>query len=116
MSIKDFNKYVRSISSQYLEMKAILTEFEKKKKDEYLGEDAINNIKTLISPLKANYDRVMYETFLLNTPNKDKKKTNYYKNNLDILDYCKKNNADGDYVLDENKYIIKELKEYLKTL
>lgn len=116
MSVKDFNKYVRSISSQYLEMKKILNDFENKKKDEYLDEDTIKNIQTLISPLKANYDRVMYMTFLLNEPNKKKKKVRYYKDNKDILDYCVKNNATEVDILDENKYIIKELKEYIKTL
>lgn len=74
MSKKHFDEYYKTVCNQYSEMLEALHEVEELTMQQMIGPDRLDNIKRQIEPLKNNYMTLSYVAFLLNKPNRDKKK------------------------------------------
>lgn len=112
MAVKHVREYYERMVSDYVEMKKVLEEMEKISEEN--AEKAISNIDSIreqVNLLEANYKRLSYIMFLLNQPNKEKKKKKYYKSEHKRLDKIpEKDRQEG--VIEENSSIIENLKSF----
>lgn len=112
MAIRHVRKYYERMVSDYVEMKTVLEEMEKLSEDK--ASTALNNIEQIkhqVEILEANYKRLSYIMFLLNQPNKEKKKKRYFsqeKKKLDDIPYKDRKEA----IIEENSAVIENLKSY----
>ncbi len=112
MAIRHVREYYERMVSDYVEMKTVLEEMEKLSEDK--ASTALNNIEQIkhqVEILEANYKRLSYIMFLLNQPNKEKKKKRYFsqeKKKLDDIPYKDRKEA----IIEENSAVIENLKSY----
>lgn len=112
MAIKHVREYYERMVSDYVEMKRVLEEMEKLSEEK--ASVAINNIEQIreqVKVLEANYNRLSYIMFLLNQPNKEKKKSKYFKQEKKKLDKIPINDR-KEAVIDENTKVLETLKSY----
>lgn len=112
MAIKHVREYYERMVSDYVEMKRVLGEMEKLSEEK--ASVAINNIEQIreqVKVLEANYNRLSYIMFLLNQPNKEKKKSKYFKQEKKKLDKIPINDR-KEAVIDENTKVLETLKSY----
>ena len=113
MARKHVEEYYMRMVSDYTEMKKVLEQMERISEDN--ASNALNNIDKVreqVRLLESNYKRLSYIMFLLNQPNRDKKKKRYYKSEHKRLDAIpNKDRMKG--VIAENSAIIEDLKSYL---
>ena len=112
MAIKHVREYYERMVSDYVEMKRVLEEMEKLSGEK--ASVAINNIEQIreqVKVLEANYNRLSYIMFLLNQPNKEKKKSKYFKQEKKKLDKIPINDR-KEAVIDENTKVLETLKSY----
>lgn len=112
MAIRHVREYYERMVSDYVEMKTVLEEMEKLSEDK--ASIALNNIEQIkhqVEILEANYKRLSYIMFLLNQPNKEKKKKRYFnqeKKKLDDIPYKDRKES----IIEENSAVIENLKSY----
>lgn len=112
MAIKHVREYYERMVSDYVEMKRVLEEMEKLSEEK--ASVAINNIEQIreqVKVLEANYNRLSYVMFLLNQPNKEKKKSKYLKQEKKKLNKIPINDR-KEAVIDENTKVLETLKSY----
>ena len=112
MSIKHVRDYYERMVSDYVEMKRVLEEMEKLSEEK--ASVAINNIEQIreqVKILEANYNRLSYIMFLLNQPNKEKKKSKYFKQEKKKLNKIPVNDR-KEAVINENTKVLETLKSY----
>lgn len=112
MAIKHVREYYERMVSDYVEMKRVLEEMEKLSEEK--ASVAINNIEQIreqVKVLEANYNRLSYIMFLLNQPNKEKKKSKYFKQEKKKLDKIPINDR-KEAVINENTKVLETLKSY----
>ena len=112
MAIKHVREYYERMVSDYVEMKRVLEEMEKLSEEK--ASVAINNIEQIreqVKVLEANYNRLSYVMFLLNQPNKEKKKSKYFKQEKKKLNKIPINDR-KEAVIDENTKVLETLKSY----
>ncbi len=85
MSKRHVDEYFNTIADQYHEMLQALHEIEEECSKGLMDPDRLEQIKTLIEPLKENYMRISYIMFLLNKPNREKKVKKYEEQNKRLL-------------------------------
>ena len=109
MSVKHVKKYYEEIRSQYNEMLENLKDAEQELADQIVDLDYVERLKTIIKPIKDNYERWSYMMFLLNQPER-KQKIPAYKQRMNkfIADMEKSNSIDA--VIEENNESIKNTK------
>lgn len=112
MAIKHVRQYYERMVSDYTEMKHVLEEMEKLSEEKSeIALSNIDNIKEQVRILEANYKRLSYIMFLLNQPNKEKKKKRYFtQENKKLENIPIKDRQEG--VETENNLIIENLKSY----
>ena len=112
MAVKHVREYYERMVSDYVEMKKVLEELEKISEEN--ASNALNNIESIreqVKLLEANYKRLSYIMFLLNQPNKEKKKSRYFKREQKRLEAIpEKDRKEG--VVEENSKIIENLKSF----
>ena len=112
MAIKHVRAYYERMVSDYVEMKRVLEEMEKLSEEK--ASVAINNIEQIreqVKVLEANYNRLSYIMFLLNQPNKEKKKSKYFKQEKKKLNKIPINDR-KEAVINENTKVLETLKSY----
>lgn len=112
MAIRHVREYYERMVSDYVEMKRVLEEMEKLSEEK--ASVAINNIEQIreqVKVLEANYNRLSYIMFLLNQPNKEKKKSKYFKQEKKKLNKIPINDR-KEAVIDENTKVLEMLKSY----
>ncbi len=112
MAIRHVREYYERMVSDYVEMKHVLEEMEKLSEDK--ASIALNNIEQIreqVKVLEANYNRLSYIMFLLNQPNKEKKKSKYFKQEKKKLDKIPINDR-KEAVINENIKVLETLKSY----
>lgn len=109
MSVKHVKKYYEEIRSQYNEMLENLKDAEQELADQIVDLDYVERLKTIIKPIKDNYERWSYMMFLLNQPER-KHKIPAYKQRMNkfIADMEKSNSIEA--VMEENNETIKNTK------
>ena len=109
MSVKHVKKYYEEIRSQYNEMLENLKDAEQELADQIVDLDYVERLKTIIKPIKDNYERWSYMMFLLTQPER-KQKIPAYKQRMNkfIADMEKSNSIDA--VIEENNETIKNTK------
>ena len=91
MSKRDFDNYFEDVKKQYLEMVSTLEEMTELADKKMVAPEMLENVKTVIEPIKQNYMTLSYVMFLLNTPKKGKKLEKYKRQNRK-LQWKNKNN------------------------
>ena len=81
MSKKHVEKYYLQMVADYTEMKNLLEELQKDVTEDTAATlvNSINSIKDQVKLLEANYKRLAYIMFLLDTPNRKKKESGYLR-------------------------------------
>ena len=75
-----------------------------------LSQEEYDQFLKQIELVKSNYERIAYIMMLLNKPNKkDKQDADMYQKWYNELAFASK-----EAIMDENKDVLKELKEYIK--
>jgi F0F1-type ATP synthase beta subunit len=97
-------------------MKEDLADFEKALQDGFITEDRLEVAKEDVAIIKNNYDRLSYIMYLLEMPNKPKKKAKYVKANKKIVHYLEEQNATAEQTKQENQSALDHLRTELKKL
>ena len=110
MAKSDVNLYFLQVQNDYFEMLDNLKEFETLAKEGRISQTEYEDMLKQVDLIRANYERIAYIIMLLNKPNKkDKQDADMYKKWYNELQGGSK-----EAILDENKDVLKELKEYIK--
>lgn len=113
MSRKHVEEYYMRMTSDYVEMKRVLEELEKTSEEN--ASKALNNINSIreqVRILESNYKRLSYIMFLLNQPNKQKKKERYFKREQKKIKDIPEEARDSG-IIKQNEEVLKSLKSYL---
>ena len=105
MSKKDVEKYYDQITADYTEMINSLKEMEELAAQDIVNPDKIEELKTMIAPIKNNYLRISYIMFLLNQPARKEKQERYKNQNKKFLNNIKQEETEHQ----ENKRILSTL-------
>lgn len=116
MALKDVRNYYFTVLAQYLEEKQNLIDFEDALKNGYITEERLHDAQDIVASLEENYHRLTYIMFLLDMPNRKKKKINYIKQNKLLVEEFKKLGADMDSIEKENIDALKHFKAELNHL
>lgn len=111
MSVKHVKEYYQTICDQYTEMLENLQDAEKSLEDNIVDVDYVDRLKSIIAPMKDNYERWSYMMFLLNTPNRKSKIPAYKQRMNKFLSKCDTKNS-VDATIDENTNAIKNIKQH----
>lgn len=114
MSIKDVRKYHMRMTADYKELKNTLKKLESEITPESSKNalQAIDVIKKQVAVVEENFNRINYIIYLLDMPQRKKKKQRWENQNKKKIDSIpEKDRLDG--VHDENKNMIKSLNEYI---
>ena len=112
MSKKHVEEYYLRMLSDYTELKNVLDELQHNPVLEdnipvYMSQ--LDEIKHKVELLEANYKRLSYVMFLLNQPNKKKKKAGYLRREHKKLEDIPEEHR-KEYVEKENSKIIEDIK------
>ena len=105
MSKKHVDEYYETVSNQYADMLAALREMEEESSKGLLDPDRLEQMKTIIEPLKTNYMRISYIMYLLNKPNREKKNGRYEGQNQKFLNKIGKENTLSQVELENDEVI-----------
>jgi Mg2+ and Co2+ transporter CorA len=109
MSKKAVEKYYNEITDQYHEMIENLKDLEEEVKNELVEPERVENLKSMIAPLKDNWERWTYMMFLLNEPQRKSKKAKYRNSNKKKLQNLNPNNS-IEATLKENSEVLSTMK------
>lgn len=112
MAVKHILDYYKSVEAQYIEMLNDLKEMEEAINNKVLPPEALDNIKTMIEPLKNNYMTLSWVMFLLNQPNRDSKKSKYIKQSKKFTSTLDPERS-RDGIIEENKKVLESTKKGL---
>ena len=104
----DVKAYFVEVENQYTEMYDCLKEYEKAAQEGSMSKENLDVIRDNVLTMKANYERLAYIMYLFNIP-KSRKGKKKYKDKLVIQ------GADKQTVLDENTYMLNNIKKLLAT-
>lgn len=111
MSKKHFDEYFNSVVHDYKEMLDCIRDLEEECTKGLVDPDRVEQMKELIKPLKNNYMTLSWVMYLLNQPNKKKKKKKYEQVNLPIMNKIDPHKEkDPKAIHKENEAVIEELK------
>ena len=81
MARKHLIKYYNDVCKQYFDFIEEIKDFEQCATDGVIAPEVIDNIESMLAPLKNNWQTMNYVIYLLNMPNKKEKTKNYTKQN-----------------------------------
>lgn len=114
MAIADVKSYFRKVEKQYRELKGNLKDFDEAFAKGHITEDKLTEVKNWCNVVETNYERLAYIMHLLAIPNKHSKKLSRADEKLrKTLTLVK---ADEDYVLEENRDALVNLRKELEKL
>ena len=116
MAVSDVKEYYYSVLEQYIAAKDDLKDFEKGLADGFVTEEQVADLKEELSIIEVNKERLEYIMFLLNMPNRKKKRPKYTIQHQKLLNRLNKNSNDKEAVLDENKAALENLKTKISEL
>lgn len=116
MALRDVKEYYFKMLSQYLEMKADLTDFEKALKDGFITEEQMQGAIDEVNKVQQNYERLSYIMYLLSLPNRKAKQKKHNTLNAALLAEFKSRHADSESVELENLDALKLFRQELKQL
>lgn len=112
---RDLERYILDLADQSIKMKAEVDKINKYAKEQEIPEEILNNLKTQIDIIEANYQRVLYCKYLLDL------KPKWIR---DIIDRKAKKkakqfiarNADKDSVIKEGNVALNKIKEIFEWI
>lgn len=116
MALKDVKEYVFKEGNLATQAKIMLEAFENELKNGNITEEQLLPAKEYYAKIDENYKRLLYIMYLLEIPNRSKKRNRYKDKNQNIESYFKEKAASSSYVLDESKSCLDELRAELKKL
>lgn len=116
MAIKDVKHYYYTMQAQYLEMKADLADFEEAVKNGFITEEQLDAAREEVAKVENNYDRLSYIMYLLEIPNRQKKRAKHAEVNRNLLNFFECNSGSMTEVEAENKSALDALRLELKKL
>lgn len=114
MSKKDLVQYYLQVQAQYFEMLKDFRDVNDDVKKGLVEQSIVDNLKQELDVVRTNYERLSYELFLLNQPNKDSKKPLDEKVNKEWYDYLEGSSKEA--ILDENKDALADFKKYVREM
>lgn len=116
MAIKDVKQYYYTMLNQYLEMKADLADFEQALADGHITEDQLIAAQNEVFTIETNFDRISYIMYLLEMPNRSKKRDRYKKSNKALEQHFTESGSTQESVNIENKSALDNLRLELSKL
>lgn len=116
MAIKDVKQYYYTMQAQYMEMQSDLADFEQAFVDGYITEDQLATAREEIDKLKVNYDRLTYIMYLLEIPNRPRKKVQHARASKDLQEFFTQASASSAEVELENRSALAALRKELNRL
>lgn len=114
MAKKDLIEYYLQVQDQYFTMLSDFKELNEDVRNGLVEQSIVDNVKVDLEIVKTNYERLSYELFLLNQPQKKDKKEGDYKRNKEWYDYLK--GASKEAILDENADALADFKKYVMEI
>lgn len=114
MARKDLILYYLQVQNQYFELIANLKDVEEAVKNGILEQSQADDMINEINIVKNNYERMSYEMFLLNKPNRKQKQFNEERQNKEWYNYLK--NSSKEAIINENNDVLCDFKKYVKEL
>lgn len=116
MAKKDVREYLYQMGKQVAEMKNDFADYDEAFKNGFITEDKLTELKNDCARLEENYNRVLYIAMLLDLPNDKKSKEKLLKANSKAEAYMDSISASERAVIDENKCILKAIRDRLDKL
>ena len=116
MANKDVKQYYYMMQAQYLEMKEDLADFEQALAEGFITEEQLIEAKSDIEKIESNYERLSYIMYLMEMPNRSRKKAKYTKTNNELVTYFSETDADQNAISFENQSALDHLRKELKKL
>ena len=114
MAKKDLVEYYLQIQDQYFTMLSDFKELNEDVRNGLVEQSIVDNLKNDLELVRMNYERLSYELFLLNQPQKKDKKEGDYKRNKQWYDYLKGSSKEA--ILNENADALADFKKYVKEI
>ncbi len=108
MARKDVERYYEQCCKQYHELVDNLHEFERLASEQIVEDNVLESIKSVIAPIKDNFEKISYFMFLLNKPTENAKREKYKNINKKLV--ADANGADKR-IKKENEESIKAFKK-----
>lgn len=116
MSRRDVIKYYNDCQSQYFELLRDSKDFDDAVKAGLIDQSQYEQAQTMLNTVKNNYERLSYIIFLLNSPNKSKKKAKYNKQHKNIVDFFDDVKASQEYIKLENDEALTKFRQYVDSV
>lgn len=114
MAKKDVYEYFEVMRRQYFTMKNMLSDFEAEAAKGLVDLDKVEQIRSIVAPFKANYDRLAYIIYLMDKPKNKKPRKQKKRDKLKAEEEkFKLLNATKEQVASENEAQIEKVKDYL---
>lgn len=112
MAVKDVERYAAQVNAQLHQMQEDVKDYEEAYNNGQISIDTYNQAVEQINIIKENAARVNYILFLLHSPQRDKKKERYAKQNKKLLEASKGGTLED--VMAENNEALTKLEAPLK--
>jgi hypothetical protein len=114
MAKKDVYEYFEVMRRQYFTMKNMLSDFEAEAAKGLVDLDKVEQIRSIVAPFKANYDRLAYIIYLMDKPKNKKPRKQKKRDKLKAEEEkFKLLNATKEQVASENEAQIEKVKGVL---
>jgi len=109
MSVKHVVRYYKQVSNQYFDLLDELKELEKEASENLVSPEQVDQMKTMVEPIKTNYMTLSWIMHLLKQPNKKSKVANYRRKNKQFIESLDPNRS-KEGVLRENQAALDSVK------
>lgn len=108
MAVKHIKEYYEQVCDQYVQMNEELRDFQKEIENGLVEPERIENLKSLIEPLKNNYMTLSWIMYLLNLPQRKGKEKAYERRNRKFIESLDKN-FNKSSIIKQNEDVIKRV-------
>lgn len=105
-------QYYDTVCKQYSEFVEEIKDFEECVANGVVAPETIDNVKTMLEPLKQNWQMMNYIVFLLNKPNRKSKQKVYANQNKKLISDC----ITDKQIYDKNECCISNMRNFTQNL
>lgn len=114
MSVKHVKAYFARVEQDYLDMKQALADMEQELADKMVSPEQLEQMKSIIAPIKQNFETLSYYMYLLSQPNKEERQRRYQEKNQNLVDQAGARTSED--VLEEDQKALEELTIFKEEL
>lgn len=111
MAKKHFDEYFNKVAKDYHDLLCELQDMEQEFNEKIIPPETYEQMKRIIEPIKRNYQTLNYVSYLLNMPNRKKKRCIYANQHKKQLT----DSLNDEAILSENRGSLQELENIFNS-